>query len=196
MKFILAFLLLGLACPRAYGRTSVPEFAEICGIRVGYDTTDTLEHQMGHGSPEMGGHAHSGRRWLSTPAGCEIDTDAFYYYDYNGPEDGPVIDFISITPISPRAADRALTGENKLPEARVAPEKTRFMGVVSLGMTKDEVLRALGTRLPPPTVEKGAFVWNADGYVHIRQQDILSTSWRAQLTFQHGKLYEIRIEGD
>ncbi len=67
------------------------------------------------------------------------------------------------------------------------------MGNVSLGMAKEEVHRALGSRLPPPETHVSDLVWNAPGLVRVRN-NISMTSWRAQLKFDHDKLREIRIE--
>jgi hypothetical protein len=196
MKLLLVVLLFALTCSRADAHIAIPEFAKICGIRVGYDMMDTLERRMGLGSPHVNGRPNSARRWLSTRANCDIDTGATWNYDGPGVETGPVhptvIDLVSITPIWPDAANRARARENDLPEARVAPDKTRFMGVVSLGMSKAEVLAALGTKLPSPTVEKGAFVWHANG--PVLRGNLWTMSWRAKLKFKDGKLQEIRIE--
>jgi len=154
---------------------------------------DALEHEIGHGLPEMGGHPHSGREWLFHRGDCDISADAFYYYDEHGHADGAVLDFVSITPLSHDPVVRESTGENALPGARLALEQVRFMGVVSLGMTKTEVLHALGSRLPPPDVQQSDLVWTAPGSVRVRS-NILMTSWRAQLKFEQDKLHEIRIE--
>jgi hypothetical protein len=191
VKLILCLILLVLACSRSEARDSVPELAQICGVRIGYDTMDALEHQIGHGLPEMGGHSHSGREWIFHRGDCDISADAFFYYDEQGHANGAVVDLVSITPLSHDSSTREW--ENTLPGARLALGQARFMGVVSLGMTKAETLRVLGSRLSPPDVQKSDLVWTFPGFVRVRS-NILMTSWRAELKFDHDKLQEIRIE--
>jgi len=193
MKIVFCCIFLAIACSRSESGTSVPDLAQICDVRIGYDTMDALEHRAGRGMPEMGGHAHSGRVWLSRSADCELSADAFWYYDDQGHADGAVIDSLSITPLSHDPVFREQTGEDTLPVAHIPPEKFRFMNIVSLGMHTGEVLRALGTRLPKPVVKDSSLVWTAPGYVRVRD-NIVMRSWTAQLKFDHDKLDEIRFE--
>lgn len=191
VRSLLILILSTFVVSHVDGRTLVPGIATICGVGIGYDTMDTLEGQIGHGLPEMGGHPNSGRRWRCN--NCDISADAFYYYDGQGHADGAVIDFLSITSLSHDPAVLERLGENTLPIARLAPKQTHFLGIVSLGMTKMQVLRALSSRIAPPEDMGTALVWNAAGYVRVRS-NIVMTSWRAQLRFESDKLQEIRIE--
>ncbi len=194
VKFFLCFIFLAVTCTRSEAGTSVPDLAQICGVRIGYDTMDALEHRVGRGLPEMGGHSHSGREWLSHGADCDISADAFWYYDEQGHADGAVIDSLSITPLSHDRVFLEETGEDTLlPVAHLAPQKVRFMNIVSLGMNRRDVLRALVSKLPKPDIQDSSLVWTVPGYVRVRN-NIVMTSWSAELKFDHDKLDEIRIE--
>ncbi len=141
---------------------------------------------MGNGLPEIGGHAHGGRLWQSSAAGCDIYADAFYYNDHKGRAYGRVLDSLSITPSSHNP---------EIPAARLPRKQALFMGVVSLGMTKAEVLHALKSKLPPPKARGSGLIWDVTGFVPVnRGNNVATHSWRAELHFEGNKLQEIRID--
>ena len=147
---------------------------------------ESLERQIGQGLPQLGGHAHGARLWQSRAGDCDIWADAFHYNDRDGRAYGRVLDFLSITPCS---------HDPKIPVAKLSGKQTLFMGVVSLGMTKAEVLRVLKSKLPPPKAQENALVWEATGFVRVSHlNNVVTKSWRVELRFEREKLQEIRIE--
>jgi hypothetical protein len=146
---------------------------------------ETFERQMGPGLPQIGGHPHGARLWQSRAAGCDILADAFDYNDRAGRAQGRVLDFLSITPCS---------NDPEIPSARMPPKQARFMGVVSLRMTKADVLQEMRRKLPPPQVIQNSLVWEAAGFFRVsRRNNIVFQTWRAELRFEGDRLKEIQI---
>ncbi len=75
--------------------TYIPPIARIVGVRVGYDSMEDLDRNLGSGVMMMGGHPHGARDWTLLPHGS-IDADGF---DYS--KRGRVIDDLGvIAPLS------------------------------------------------------------------------------------------------
>ena len=183
-------LLLSVALSADAAR-SIPPIAKLCGIQVGYDTMERLEAVLGPGLPMLGGHPLGARRWRVPALGISIWADGFYY-----DEDGRVADQLWIwRPASPDDLD--------IPIAHLLPAQARFMGAVTLGMTRRQVLAALCSRLPPPRISRAllpflpgdTWTWNSPGFFRINAGNVCR-SWKATLTFWRGKLDEIDIDVD
>jgi hypothetical protein len=185
IKSILTLFFCALATLRAGASTSIPAFAELCGVQVGYDTIQTMERQIGRGLPTIGGHPRGGRAWQVRGARCSIYADAFHWTDRPHSDQGKVLDQLSLGVNS---------DAGELPVAHLPRKQTRFMGVVALGMTKSEVLRLLRGKLPPPIDANGELVWEATGFVRVsRLNHDTNTKWRATLRFEGDRLAEIEI---
>ncbi len=164
-------------------RTSIPEFAQICGVRVGRDTMEHLENILGHGLPQIGGHAHGARFWRVPHAGCDVHADGFFYTERSR----RVIDEISIYPLSRDA---------RIPVASFPRKQARFLGVVSLGMTREQVLRTLKSTLPVPEADDDTLTWKSAGFFRVsRSNGVINREWKAILHFESGVLSEIQILG-
>src|SRR4051794_29170076 len=80
-------LLLGSLCAAfaasaiADPKTSVPAFADFAGVRVGLDTMQRLEKQLGPGKPVKGGHPLGGREWRTSRPRAIIYADGFNSFD-------------------------------------------------------------------------------------------------------------------
>lgn len=178
-----AFLGVGLALllASADAKTVIPDFAQICGVRVGGVTFPALETKLGAGKAVVGGHPRGGRLWSSRVGACTVYADGLYYRE-NGAR---VVDQIFL---------RTHANDPELPQARLSRREVRFLGVVALGATKSETLHLLASRLPPPKVDGDEFSWKARGFAHTHNGNF--KTWKAILTFKDGELGLIRIDCD
>ena len=163
-------------------RNSFPAWAELCGIRVGVDSMETLERKLGPGEPCIGGHARSGRAWRLPEAGCDVYADAFHYNDRGE----RVLDTLSMT---------RLQADSTAPMAALGWRLTLFNRQVRLGMSKEQVSEALGSKWPAPKVDGAAWVWKAVGSVPFNRRNRYATQqWQATLRFEKGRLAEIMLQ--
>lgn len=107
-----------------------------------------------------------------------------FYYDAAGHR---VTDTLLIEQSVPATQDNT-------PVARIARDRMRFLGVVSLGMTRYEVLKAIGSHLPPPTATKDYLSWTQAGLRWINHRHYRIKGWRAELRFTNDKLHAIFLE--
>jgi hypothetical protein len=180
---ILAVLFLN-AITQAKGNINVPAFAAIAGIRVGLDTMELLEQKIGNGSVTMGGHSHGGREWQFKQSGWYLYADGFYYDDAGR----RVIDTISIELDAPH---------KKIPYANLSRKRMLFMGVISPGMKRDEILRLLRGKLAQPKIVDNSLLWMGKGAVSFNTVNHYKVAaWKATLSFEGEILHRIFIEAE
>jgi hypothetical protein len=169
----------------------VPAFARLVGVRVGTDTTEKLERQIGRGLPIAGGHPHGGRMWLVPGTHTVISADGFYYNE----DGGRVLGMLSVSVMRDPVA---------WPPARVKERELKFMGRVALGMDRRAVLTALADALPAPKREPPLghqpgydLVWRESGSVRLGGINHYTMGkWVAWLRFEGGSLVDITIFSD
>jgi hypothetical protein len=171
MKYVIFLLLISIV-PRADAGARIPRLAELAGVRAGFDTVEGMEQKFGPGKPMAGGHPHGARSWQSKQTGCYLWADGFYYDNYNR----RVIDSISIS--SPPKDDRLTPSKDRDPQIDLPSSSVRFMGSVTLGMSRAEVLRSLS------------------GKLHSPQRNYKISNWTATLHFEQDRLDRICIEVD
>lgn len=178
--------------------TLVPEFAQLAGINVGYDTMEWMERYYGPGYAYTGGHPQGAREWRSRETGWSVNADGFNYSNGRYAPDGRTIDFITVS------TDGIIGNSIRVPNPSIP---CLFMGCVRLGMTPEEVQATLRDKLPPPTIEQDKypmrrqgevpcviFRWKANGYVRLNQnKHDAKTQWTASLIFVHERLVSIDI---
>jgi hypothetical protein len=162
----------------------VPSIARIINIEVGKSSMESLEEEIGKGSVTIGGHSHGGREWELTPSGWDLYADGFYYND-----DGKrIIDTIQIDLQSP--------GRN-VPIAKIGKERASLLGVISVGMRREEVVKILKGKIPSFKIAKNVISWTEKGKVTFNSTNHYTISeWKATLTFSGDCLQEIFIEAD
>jgi hypothetical protein len=183
MRYVFALLLIATMSHLHAAETEVPAIAQIAGIRIGADTVEAVERKLGHGRVVIGGHPNGGREWHCKPAEWSLYVDGFYY-DAAGHR---ITDALLIEQLSPGTQDDT-------PVAKIPRQRMRFLGVVSLGMTRAAVLQAIGSRLPPPTATKNHLVWTEACVRWINHKHYQIKGWRAELRFTGDKLQAIFIE--
>jgi len=189
-------MLLLTAAVRSKATPSIPPIAKLCGIQVGYDTMERLEAILGAGLPQLGGHPLGARLWRAPALGIAVWADGFYYND----KDGRVADHLWIGQWGPASPD-----DIRIPIAHLLPAQARFLGAVTLGMTRRQVVAALGSRLPPPRISRTQppfapgddWTWTSPGFFRFNALNHnVVRSWTATLTFRRGKLDVIDIDAD
>ena len=187
MRYILCLLFISMVSCAEAG-TQVPALAELAGVRDGFDTVEGMEQKFGPGKPMIGGHPHGARSWQSKQTGCYLWADGFYYDDH----DRRVIDSLSIS--SPPKDDRSTPLKDRDPQIDLPASSVRFMGSVTLGMSRAEVLRFLRVKLPSPQRKANELVWKALGSYTFSHYKV--SSWTATLHFEQDRLDDISISAD
>ena len=183
MKFAFALLVMVLAAS-AQAAPDIPPLAALAGVHVGIDTVQALDRQLGPARVTVGGHPRGVHEWRSQQTGWGLHVDGFYYDD----RDGRVIDTLSV--FRP-ASDLA----RLLPQADLPRKKLLFMGVVTLGMSRAEILRLLHAKLPPPERETDKLVWKVEGARRFNSTNHhLFRAWSAKLRFDHDQLSDITLD--
>ena len=160
----------------------VPPFARIAGVAVGRSTMEEMEHRLGPGLPQTGGHFGGARVWRSRQTGWYIRADWLEHYSR-----GQGIDDITISASND-------TGRTKVSWVSLPRKQLRFMGAVELGMKRSQALEALKSKLPPPQASGQDLVWTAQGNALVNQGGAdHKEDWEARLRFRHDRLVEIRI---
>lgn len=163
---------------------AIPKMADLAGLRVGYDTRQSLDRRLGPAHVSIGGHPRGVHEWRSRQTGWGLHTDAFYD---NG-SGGTVIDSLSVF-----VPQRDLAAV--LPRANLPARQMRFMGLVSPGMDEAEVLRLLKGKLPPPQTAGDSLIWVAKGEHRFNSLNhYVFKTWTAKLRFEHGRLSEIEVD--
>jgi hypothetical protein len=187
--FVLASLVLsgGCAGPSAHraSRASTPRIAEIGGIKIGYSTQEELQRSWGEGLTVVGGHPNSGRRWRVRDTDWIIATDGFLYSNR-----GLVIDGLQI--VSGETGDPDFLNA---PYARLDKKAFGWLGEISCGMTRDEVIGVLQRRGVPFKDHGEVLSVNADGFSEITSEENASfDQWEARLYFKDGKLSCLKLD--
>jgi hypothetical protein len=178
--------------------STVPEFAHIAGMYVGYSTMNWMERYYGPGHPYTGGHPQSGREWRSRETDWFLNADGKNYSDGKNAPRGRTVDFIVVT---------AQESSSDSPSISLTPAQCEFMGCVRPGITRAEVMTILKDKLPPPAIEydnvnegdagKARHVtlrWEARGYVRLNENaQATKTNWVALLKFVNERLVSILI---
>jgi hypothetical protein len=180
----LRLLLFSIAINPLHADDGIPPVARIVNIEVGKSSMESLEEEIGKGSVTMGGHSHGGREWELTPFGWDLYADGFYYND-----DGErIIDTIQVDLRSP--------GKN-VRIAKIGKESASLLGIISVGMKREEVVKILRGKIPGFKIAKNAISWTEKGRVTFNSTNHYTISeWKATLTFSGDSLQEIFIEAE
>jgi hypothetical protein len=177
-----------LCAPRR--ERTVPPIARLAGVTVGVTTIERLESRFGPGLAYTGGHPQGAREWRIKRTHNYVDADGFDYHD----DGGRVVDSMSIS-MSNGTVDVV---SNKIPVTRVTLSRPALAGVIFLGMTEDEILRAIRGKLPAPAGRKtDTWKWEMKGraYVNTVNHETF-TDWTAEVHFDHHHVDWIRVESD
>ncbi len=169
--------------------THIPAIARIAGIRVGYDTIEEMEQRLGAGMAYTGGHPQGAREWRIWGTHWYVDADAF---DYNGR--GTVLDYaiISESPVGLGSPPRF----PRCPTTRRTRRKLGWLGVVSPGFSRAQVLHAIQGRLPVPKRQGDKWTWTARGFERLTSSQEPYVTWKATLVFRKGHLTKIVVESE
>ncbi len=187
MGFGVAWVVLVWGCAGGTARrpegTSVPRIAGIGGVSVGYSTQDEFERAWGEGLTVVGGHPNSGRRWRVRGTDWLIATDGFEYSDR-----GLVVDALNL--------DSQKTDPNfpDAPYAKLDKKAFAWLGEISCGMTRVEVIAALNRQGVGFKEDGEDLYMEADGFSEITSQANASFEhWGARLVFKEGTLRCLQI---
>jgi hypothetical protein len=194
LYFVSVFLTLASSARASHLPTraaKIPMIAHVCGIVVGQDTIQHMEHQLGTGAYMPGQHPTGGRAWFIDNLHILVNADGFDY-DSNG----EIVDKLSMS-IGERQSDRRLK-PSTAPASRIA-----FLGGVLPGMSNQEVFKRFKPLLPAPKAVIDPY-WTRTGNTEFRWQvpgkstnDALGqtrfTSWTACLLFHNATLVEIEV---
>jgi len=169
-------------------RASTPRIAQIGGVHIGYSTQEELESAWGEGLTTVGSHPNSGRRWRVRGTNWIIATDGFLYSDR-----GLVIDALTLGPIEAESPSE----DAEAPFATLNKKAFAWLGEISQGMTKTEVIAVLH-RQAITFKEEGEILWvNADGFSAITSEPSADFHhWGASLQFKDGKLSCLQLAAD
>ena len=133
---------------------------------------------MGEGLSVTGGHPNSGRVWRVRGTPWVVRTDGFEYSNR-----GLVVDTFEICEGTPAVRDA--------PCAKLDPEQFAWLGLVTPGLTRSQLLEILKReRLPALQTERGFEVY-ADGF--HRQKGLDFKVWTAAFEFDPDKLRRLTI---
>lgn len=163
-------------------KTSVPDIARIFGLKVGYNGRKRLERLFGHGAYSVPDNPDGGEIWRTRKPKTGIYTEGFCRN-----KEGEVLEEVDWYMES--------QDHRSTPLAHHITHDSGWMGLVNLGMTKEEVARLTGQRLPPPTIEHGdTWVWNAEGFVRPNSSHTdVYRKWTARLNFDNERLTAIAL---
>ena len=162
-------------------KTSIPKIARIGKVRIGYSTQEALAKQWGEGKTITGGHPNSGRIWRVKGTRWILSTDGFEYS-----ERGLVMDNLSF------CENPKLPGD--VPFARLSKNDFCWLGEISPGMTKDEVMQILKRKsLPILTTQEGCEI-RAQGFYALSSINSPLRKWRATLRFANGSLSALHLD--
>ena len=162
---------------------NVPKMATIGGIQIGYSTQEEIEQSWGAGLTVVGGHPNSGRRWRVRDTDWIIATDGFLYSDR-----GLVIDALQME------SQPAEESSTNVPFAK--PDKSSFawLGDISRGMTKPEVIAALNQHSLKFKSQANVLILDEAGFSSITSEANANLHhWRATLNFKDGKLNSLNL---
>jgi hypothetical protein len=161
--------------------TCVPAIAQILGVKVGSNGQEALKRMFGDGLHTIGGHPGGCINWYThTPVGS-ISTDGFNYND-----EGLALESLSW--------GLSATTDRSIPFVRLLPQNAGWLGVVTPGMTTEQVSQLTEGKLPTPQKQGNTWIWTAKGFVRPSPVNYdIYTDWTAQLTFQNGILDSIEI---
>jgi hypothetical protein len=147
---------------------------------------ERLKRRMGKGYVYPESHSHTSCEWKKRGTRWYLDADAGSMNNHQE----KVIDRVMVLPYSYIEA-------YDVPALRRHIAKKIFMGVVSLGMTKRQILAALRGKLPPPTVNQDHWTWKAKGLVQVNgNQADDEHEWTADMEFDEGRLQEISVTAE
>jgi hypothetical protein len=159
---------------------SIPEIAKIGKVQIGYSTQEELARKWGNGKTIIGGHPNSGRVWRIAGTDWRLQTDGFEYS-----ERGLVVDEISLFSDSGPAGD--------IPAARLSKKDFFWLGEISLGMSKTELLTVLKQRSLSNTLTADGFEIHAEGFSPLTSVNTPFRKWTATLTFSHDILVRLDL---
>jgi hypothetical protein len=160
--------------PPSVPTVSVPKIAQFLSVRVGFNGQKALENSLGQGRVAIGGHPNSRQMWRTERPSGLIETDGFWANNQ-----GYIIEVLYWgEPLLRREA------AIKIPLVK-RRSLGGWLGVVYLGMTKEQVSRLIHGKLPKPVQGQGGQVWEwkQTGFLRVNRQDAIRV-WRARLVFQ------------
>ena len=180
--FLLATLAISWGCtetsPAQSAGNFTPRIAEIAGVQIGYSTEKDLERSWGEGLTITGGHPNSGRLWRVRDTDWVIATDGFLYSDR-----GLVIDALQIE------SQQDELNSKTAPFAKLDKKAFAWLGEISPGMTKLQVITTLNKQTLKFKEEGEDLLVEADGFSKITSQANANIRrWQARLLFKAGKL--------
>ena len=161
-------------------RTSIPEISRIGKVQIGYSSQEDLDRVWGEGKMIIGGHATSGRVWRIKNSTWLVNTDGFDY----SPR-GLVVDGFSLSASTDSPSDVPYT---KLPKKDFA-----WLGGISLGMSKNEVMQILHRKSLAVIPTKDGCQIKARGFSPITSTVTPIRNWKATLTFAKGVLIKLQL---
>jgi hypothetical protein len=165
------------------GGASIPPIAEIGGVQIGYATQEDLARAWGEGLTVTGGHPNSGRLWRVRDTDWIVATDGFTYSDR-----GLVIDALQLEP------QRATPLSINAPIAKLDQKGFAWLGEISQGMTRLEVIASLNRHTLKFKEDGAALIVDADGFSEITSEANANIRhWRVTLFFEEGKMSGLRI---
>jgi hypothetical protein len=161
-------------------KTSIPQIARIGKVQVGYSTQDDLASRWGEGKTLIGGHPNSGRVWWIKGTSWRVNTDGF---DYS--ERGLVIDQLSLGTCPDPPGD--------IPCAKLSKREFCWLGEVTLGMNRTEVLQILKRRSLPITATEQGWEIHAQGFSPLSSIVTPFRNWIVTLTFTNDFLVRLDL---
>jgi hypothetical protein len=183
---VLTILLVAVPVRAADGRntlpkTSIPKIARIGKVRIGYSTQEDFAKQWGEGKTITGGHSNSGRVWRVKGTRWILSTDGFEYS-----ERGLVVDNLSL------CEDPKMPGD--APFARLSKNDLCWLGEISPGMTKDEVMQIVKRKKVSIMTTKEGCEIRAQGFYALSSINAPLRKWRATLRFSNGSLSALHLD--
>jgi hypothetical protein len=168
-------------------QTIIPPLGRLCGVRVGLDTREAVERRLGKGGETEGDHPRSGREWHLRGSKTFFGVDGLFYNN----KDEQIIDSVGIS-------SQSFANDGHPPLLSLSRRKIGLLGVIFLGMTRQEVLRAVHGKLPVPIQKKGQLTWNSKGFARSRGDGGYKVfrKWTTDLYFKGDRLDKITINCD
>jgi hypothetical protein len=161
----------------------IPALADFAGVKVGYHSMARLERHLGPGDVVTGGHPRGARTWSDRRKGAWVLADGFEYRT-GRPGDSAVIDTITVGQTRSWPVSRCFA----------SPRRQSHIGWhgISLGMTREAVLRRVFNMLPQPRMKASSLRWEDRGFVRVNASTTYRT-WFADLDFEHDRLSKIHL---